>query len=778
MIFVLGQLLFSKFHGFDILQAALQAQASALNLSQFRQQHQQEYYPISTSGNFQTFPDLQSTTSSLAQLERLASQTPILSKNSSQIPTNSIKKEITTNNNQQHNQRRSSAFATPSTSRASPYPTSSGLNKPTGSGSGITPNNLNNNKMFPNRGSHGPSKFKEFIDRASDEYNQLQNQIQQLRHELEKLRGENENLMRAQASQTETFYTMNMELQRNVEIVKRLTTAMNQFIPMLPNDQQGNAIAVTERARNVTPQDLMMQQQQQIGMFPGFLNGLAGPGAMHPMMAAAMAQMKPEDMAALMGGKPPPGMMMPPHPNMAMLAAAAAQMPPMQVNPPMGINDVADRLRRPRSGSGTPSKKPKTEVIDDQEFEIDVQNDDPPLSANASNGNAKKDGRESAQSQTSSRDSATPRARMPQIPGFTPEMMNMMNPILAMNGRMDAKMFPMAQNNGNPAAYSYHMKDGVPTQQPVVFPADAFTDPDVPKSLDKLFDLNQGEVVCAVTFAPTNDRVYTVYTGGKGCVKVWDINSRETASRPIQSFNCLRDTYIRSCKLFPEDNWVLVGGEAENIVIYDVNAEAVVSEFNIEAPACYALAIAQDSKLCFSCCANGNIIIWDIRQKEKVATLTGHAEGASCIDIAPGGGILWTGGLDSTVRSWDIGERREIDRHTLDSQAFSLGCCPTEPWVAVGTETNQVDMINTQSKEKYVIHSHESCVLSLKFAKSGKYFVTTGKDYLVNVSRTPYGSRLVRLHENGSVLSCDISSDEKYLVRDQERRKRQFIQFF
>jgi len=598
------------------------------------------------------------------------------------------------------------------------------------------------------------------MDRAADEYNQLQSQVQQLRHEVEKFRGENENIMRQQAAQAETFYSMNMELQRNVEIVKRLTTAINQFIPMLPVDQQANAITMTERARNVTPQELVMQQQP-MGMFPGIFNGMGGPGGLHPMMAAMAASMKPEDFAAMMAsGKPPPGMMMPPHPNMAMLAAAAAgQMPPVSGNPPLGIDELAGRLQnRPRSGSGTPNKRPKLEPSEHDELEIDVQNDDPPTTAHTNGtSTSKKDGRESAQSM-SSRDSATPKSRQgPSLSGFPPEMMNLLSNSLLSNGHMDPRVFG-TQDNGKPA-YSFHVKDGI--NQPAVFPDDAFSDPDVPKKVEKQFELNQGEVVCAITFAPTNDRVYT---GGKGCVKLWDISNKDSATAPIKSFNCLNDNYIRSCKLFPEDNWLLVGGEAENIVIYDVNNESVVSEFKTEAPACYALAIAQDSKVCFSCCADGHIIIWDIRQKEKVAKLSGHADGASCIDIAPDGNVLWTGGLDSTVRSWDIGERREIDKLTLSSQAFSLGACPTQPWVAVGCENFQVEMINTQNKEKYMIHSHEGCVLSLKFAKSGKYFVTTGKDNLVNVSRTPYGSRLCRVHEQSSVLSCDISSDEKFLV--------------
>lgn len=34
----------------------------------------------------------------------------------------------------------------------------------------------------------------------------------------------------------------------------------------------------------------------------------------------------------------------------------------------------------------------------------------------------------------------------------------------------------------------------------------------------------------------------------------------------------------------------------------------------------------------------------------------GHTDGASCIDISSDGTKLWTGGLDNTVRSWDLRE--------------------------------------------------------------------------------------------------------------------------
>ena len=77
-------------------------------------------------------------------------------------------------------------------------------------------------------------------------------------------------------------------------------------------------------------------------------------------------------------------------------------------------------------------------------------------------------------------------------------------------------------------------------------------------------------------------------------------------------------------------------------------------------------------------------------------------------------------------------------------------------------------------------------MLSLKFAATGKWFVSTGKDNLLNAWRTPYGASIFQVtpqhcnwpvgrkspdrclfpqsKESSSVLSCDISSDDKYIV--------------
>ena len=83
-------------------------------------------------------------------------------------------------------------------------------------------------------------------------------------------------------------------------------------------------------------------------------------------------------------------------------------------------------------------------------------------------------------------------------------------------------------------AYSLHVgPDG--TGQSVPFPQDALVGVGIPKQAKPVDTLNHGEVVCAVTISnPTKN----VYTGGKGCVKIWDIMQKGSKG-PIAQLDCL-----------------------------------------------------------------------------------------------------------------------------------------------------------------------------------------------------------------------------------------------
>lgn len=74
-----------------------------------------------------------------------------------------------------------------------------------------------------------------------------------------------------------------------------------------------------------------------------------------------------------------------------------------------------------------------------------------------------------------------------------------------------------------------------------------------------------------------------------------------------------------------------------------------------------------------------------------------------------------------------------------------MGYCPTGEWLAIGMENSNVEVLHALKPDKYQLHLHESCVLSLRFATCGKWFASTGKDNLLNAWRTPYGASIFQV---------------------------------
>jgi groucho len=71
--------------------------------------------------------------------------------------------------------------------------------------------------------------------------------------------------------------------------------------------------------------------------------------------------------------------------------------------------------------------------------------------------------------------------------------------------------------------------------------------------------------------------------------------------------------------------------------------------------------------------SDGNIAVWDLHNQLLVKQFQGHTDGASCIDIAPDGARIFTGGLDNTVRICDVRDGRQLAQFDFASQIFSLG---------------------------------------------------------------------------------------------------------
>uniref|UniRef100_A0A6Q2X799 Groucho/TLE N-terminal Q-rich domain-containing protein n=1 Tax=Esox lucius TaxID=8010 RepID=A0A6Q2X799_ESOLU len=648
----------------------------------------------------------------------------------------------------------------------------------------------------PHQAPGQPFKFTipESLDRIKEEFQFLQAQYHSLKLECEKLANEKTEMQRHYVMYYEMSYGLNIEMHKQTEIAKRLNTICAQVIPFLSQEHQQQVVQAVERAKQVTMAELngvigvrglpgLPPTQQHLshahgppvpltphpaGLHPAHLGGGASLLALSSALGAPPPHLagkedkkqtvETEHLRVCRGGGSLTGGETGLFPSLgfgnkytenkcaggdcnflsSLCFCAVLPLCCTLVTSPHLVYSLAAGLRTPLAVQG-PYPGPFGML--------------PHAAMNGELAGAAYASLHNMSPQMSAAAAAAVAAygRSPMV-GFDP------HPHMRVPGMPPS----LSGIPGGKPAYSFHVSaDG--QMQPVPFPPDALVGPGIPRHARQINTLNHGEVVCAVTISnPTRH----VYTGGKGCVKVWDISHPGNKS-PVSQLDCLnRDNYIRSCRLLPDGRTLIVGGEASTLSIWDLATPTprIKAELTSSAPACYALAISPDSKVCFSCCSDGNIAVWDLHNQTLVRQFQGHTDGASCIDISNDGTKLWTGGLDNTVRSWDLREGRQLQQHDFTSQIFSLGYCPTGEWLAVGMESSNVEVLHVTKPDKYQLHLHESCVLSLQFASCGKWFVSTGKDNLLNAWRTPYGASIFQSKESSSVLSCDISVDDKYIV--------------
>ncbi|XP_025214994.1 transducin-like enhancer protein 1 isoform X16 [Theropithecus gelada] len=668
----------------------------------------------------------------------------------------------------------------------------------------------------PHQAAGQPFKFTipESLDRIKEEFQFLQAQYHSLKLECEKLASEKTEMQRHYVMYYEMSYGLNIEMHKQTEIAKRLNTICAQVIPFLSQEQQLQAQHLSHGHGPPVPLTPHPSGLQPPGIPP--LGGSAG-------LLALSSALSGQSHLAIKDDKKHHDAEH--HRDRSSLRINSLLVPDSlrgtdkRRNGPEFSNDIKKRKVDDKDSSHYDSDGDKS----DDNLVVDVSNEHEKASTPVLKSSTPTPRSDMPTPGTSATPGLRPGLGKPPaidplvnqaaglrtplaVPGPYPAPFGMV-PHAGMNGELTSpgaayaslhNMSPqmsaaaaaaavvaygrspmvgfdppphmrvptippnLAGIPGGKPAYSFHVTaDG--QMQPVPFPPDALIGPGIPRHARQINTLNHGEVVCAVTISnPTRH----VYTGGKGCVKVWDISHPGNKS-PVSQLDCLnRDNYIRSCKLLPDGCTLIVGGEASTLSIWDLAAPTprIKAELTSSAPACYALAISPDSKVCFSCCSDGNIAVWDLHNQTLVRQFQGHTDGASCIDISNDGTKLWTGGLDNTVRSWDLREGRQLQQHDFTSQIFSLGYCPTGEWLAVGMESSNVEVLHVNKPDKYQLHLHESCVLSLKFAYCGKWFVSTGKDNLLNAWRTPYGASIFQSKESSSVLSCDISVDDKYIV--------------
>lgn len=194
--------------------------------------------------------------------------------------------------------------------------------------------------------------------------------------------------------------------------------------------------------------------------------------------------------------------------------------------------------------------------------------------------------------------------------------------------------------------------------------------------------LRDTELVQAAAFLPNKTAYMTVNKKGEVKIKGYEYSDEAIGQVTAK---------VLSVVISPEDYTAYLGDDAGEISKIQDNG----SKSSIMFPNAYAINamdISPNHKMLAIGRELGDVIIWDIENKQPLRKISGHQSAVTDVEFSPDNGFLITSSRDHTARLWDIDNTRKLpivlDDHT--------------DWVMTATYSQDGSQVITGCKDNYI----------------------------------------------------------------------------
>ena len=162
-----------------------------------------------------------------------------------------------------------------------------------------------------------------------------------------------------------------------------------------------------------------------------------------------------------------------------------------------------------------------------------------------------------------------------------------------------------------------------------------------------------------------------------------------------------------------------------------------------------------------------NIHLWQLANKQQIATLEGHSAWVMCLAFSPDGNLLASGSNDQTIRLWDVPTGqclKTLRGHTSGVQ--SLAFSADGRLLASGSNDHTIRLWDVATKQCLeVLHGHTDRVLTVLFHPDNQTLISSSDDRTTRLWDIRSGAHLrtIPTHTNW-VLSTALSPDGQTLV--------------
>lgn len=250
---------------------------------------------------------------------------------------------------------------------------------------------------------------------------------------------------------------------------------------------------------------------------------------------------------------------------------------------------------------------------------------------------------------------------------------------------------------------------------------------DAPKKLETF--TTQNFDVTTVAFSP--DGKTLVSGSGDTTAILWDISRLVT---PLQINTQIRERNSLTDIAVSPDKTVVAAASWQTIVLHKIISGTISQDEEVlsgHSGWVNALAFDKSGKSLASAGDDGKIVLWDMNNRSKLATLEGHTESVSSVSFSSDDSLLASGSNDDDVILWDISNPHQPKRifilrgHTADVRSVLFS--PNEKLLASCAWDFKIilwDVSNPSKPKQVSTMDIESDVRSLAFSPDGTLLAT------------------------------------------------------
>ena len=228
---------------------------------------------------------------------------------------------------------------------------------------------------------------------------------------------------------------------------------------------------------------------------------------------------------------------------------------------------------------------------------------------------------------------------------------------------------------------------------------------------------------------------------------------------------------------FSPDGSLLASGSSDGtILLWDMRSRERVATLGVailerHTDGVAAVSFSPDGALLASGLGDRTVLLWDVATREQVATL-GHRFWVNAVSFSPDGTLLASGSRHRTVLLWDVATREQVatlEGHT--NVVYSVSFSPDGALLATGGRDGMVILWDVLTREKIIAFGHTDAIRSVSFSPDGTTLAAGGEDgtiLLWNVDKTPHSLTKVSGDGQGGQAGAQLAKPFVVSVLDQD----------